>query len=496
MLALVSLMLCLLRSAPARGVALGAGGAGLRAAGRAGAVRTRPMAMAVVESAATVTLDERLVADEPSVVVSSLQRRRASEEVIAAVDRIGELTRQRAALVEEGNAARAERKALSPKIGALLKAGDEAGAAALKEDVAKASEVAGAADAKVEEVEAERGRLFATLPNLLDSRTPDGADEEANVILSEWAPDGFGELRDGLTWHDELATALGGLDLEAAAKLSGSRFAVLRGGVARMERALASLFLDLHTGEHGYVETSVPLLVGAEALQGTGQLPKFQEDLFGLSAPLNGREAYLIPTAEVPLTNLHAGEILDEAALPISYVGATPCFRAEAGSAGRDTRGLFRQHQFLKVELVKICTPEQSDAQHQALVEHAERCLRALQLPYRKVLLCAGDIGFSARLCYDLEVWLPGQGRYREISSCSNCGSFQARRMGLRYRPAPDGSGKKRKPEFCHTLNGSGLAVGRALVAVLENYQNADGSVTVPEALRPYMGGLEVISAE
>ena len=216
MLALVSLMLCLLRSAPARGVALGAGGAGLRAAGRAGAVRTRPMAMAVVESAATVTLDERLVADEPSVVVSSLQRRRASEEVIAAVDRIGELTRQRAALVEEGNAARAERKALSPKIGALLKAGDEAGAAALKEDVAKASEVAGAADAKVEEVEAERGRLFATLPNLLDSRTPDGADEEANVILSEWAPDGYGELRDGLTWHDELATALGGLDLEAA----------------------------------------------------------------------------------------------------------------------------------------------------------------------------------------------------------------------------------------------------------------------------------------
>lgn len=272
---------------------------------------------------------------------------------------------------------------------------------------------------------------------------------------------------------------------------------VLRGSVARLERALVNFFLDMHTQEHGYTEASVPLLVGRSALEGTGQLPKFEEDLFALSAPLNGRDGFLIPTAEVPLTNLHAGEILSEAELPLAFVACTPCFRAEAGSHGRDTRGLIRQHQFSKVELVRVTAAADSDAAHEALTAHAEACLRALELPYRKMRLCAGDIGFSARHCYDLEVWLPGQGMWREISSCSNCGDFQARRMGLRYRPAAEpgaAAGKKKgagpKPVWCHTMNGSGLAVGRALVAVLENYWQEDGSVSVPEALRPYMGGV------
>lgn len=279
---------------------------------------------------------------------------------------------------------------------------------------------------------------------------------------------------------------------------------MLRGPVARLERALANFFVDLHTGAHGYTEMAVPAIVGREALHGTGQLPKFEDDLFKLSAPVNGREAFLIPTAEVPLTNLLAGELLPESALPLAFVALTPCFRAEAGSYGRDTRGLIRQHQFAKVELVRIAAATDSDAQHEALTEHAEACLRALGLPYRKMRLCAGDIGFSARHCYDLEVWLPGQGAWREISSCSNCGDFQARRMGLRYRPAPapedaeagaKGGGKKKgaaaaKPVLCHTINGSGLAVGRALVAVLENYAQEDGSVLVPAVLQPYMSGL------
>lgn len=275
---------------------------------------------------------------------------------------------------------------------------------------------------------------------------------------------------------------------------------MLRGPIARLERALANFFLDLHTGQHGYTEMAVPVIVGRGALEGTGQLPKFEDDLFKLSAPVNGRDAFLIPTAEVPLTNLLAGEILPEASLPLAFVALTPCFRAEAGSYGRDTRGLIRQHQFAKVELVRITAAHDSDAQHEALTRHAEACLEALELPYRRMRLCSGDIGFSARHCYDLEVWLPGQGAWREISSCSNCGDFQARRMALRYRPAaaaPDGDGQKKggkaaapKPTLCHTINGSGLAVGRALVAVLENYAQPDGSVIVPEVLRPYMGGL------
>jgi len=361
--------------------------------------------------------------------------------------------------------------------------------------VAKASAAAEAADERCAAIEAERSSLFNTLPNLLDPRVPDGDDEDANEQVGEWGCEG--ELPSDRQWHDEVATALGCLDTEAAAKLSGSRFAVLRGNLARLERALINLFVDMHVDQHGYTEVMVPYLVGASALQGTGQLPKFEEDLFKLAEPLNGREGYLIPTAEVPITNMHSGEILDESSLPRSYVAFTPCFRAEAGSHGKDTRGLFRQHQFHKVELVKVTTPEQSDEEHHRLVEHAEACLKALKLPYRKMRLCSGDIGFSARLCYDLEVWLPGQSRFREISSCSNCGDFQSRRMSLRYRPSErDAKGKQKKPVLCHTINGSGLAVGRTLVAILENYQNDDGSISVPEVLRPYMGGLEVILPE
>ena len=452
-------------------------------------------ASSTAHPAAPPVLDERLVVEQPQLVTDALERRYADASLVHAVGRVGELTLTRARLVEAGNEQRSVRKSTSTQIGALLKSGDKDGAEAAKVTVAAATAEADRLDAELERVDEERDRLFAQLPNLLDARTPPGEDESANIAVSSWGFDDIGSLPSGGAWHDETAAALGGLDTEAASKLSGSRFAVLRGSLARLERALISYFLDLHAGEHGYTELQVPLIVGASALRGTGQLPKFEEDLFKLSEPLNGREAYLIPTGEVPLTNLHAGEILDEASLPISYVAHTPCFRAEAGSAGKDTRGLFRQHQFNKVELVKICRPSESDAEHERLVAHAEACLRALKLPYRKMMLCGGDIGFSAALCYDLEVWLPGQGRFREISSCSNCGSFQARRMNLRYRPVDDGSGKKQKPHFCHTINGSGLAVGRTVVAILENYLNDDGSVTVPDVLRPYMGGLEKMAA-
>jgi seryl-tRNA synthetase len=286
--------------------------------------------------------------------------------------------------------------------------------------------------------------------------------------------------------------------------MSGARFVALSGPIAQLERAIAMFLIDLHTAKHGYTEVSVPYIVGRSALEGTGQLPKFQEDLFAISPEshtCNGEDAFLIPTAEVPLTNMHANSILEESQLPICYVAWTPCFRAEAGSYGRDTKGLIRTHQFQKVELVKITSAANSDKEHELLTSHAEACLQALELPYRKVRLCSGDIGFSARHCYDLEVWLPGAQEYREISSCSNTGDFQARRMALRYRPEapaeePSDSKKKKKkpkPELCHTINGSGLAVGRTLVAVLENYQCPDGSVVVPEVLRPYMGGKEVI---
>ena len=338
--------------------------------------------------------------------------------------------------------------------------------------------------------EAEQRRLadaldtFLTgLPNTPADDVPVGADESANRLLREEGdkPDFDGQARQ----HFELGEALGLMDFETAAKLSGSRFVVLRGTIARMHRALAQFMLDIHTAEHGYTEVAPPYLVRDAALFGTGQLPKFAEDQFRTTS-----DHWLIPTAEVPLTNLVAGDILDEANLPIRVTAYTPCFRSEAGSAGKDTRGMLRQHQFDKVELVSITLPEQSAEEHERMLTCAETILQRLGLAYRVVVLSTGDMGFSANKTYDIEAWLPGQGVYREISSCSNCSDFQARRMKARFRPEA-GKGTR----FVHSLNGSGVAVGRALIAVMENYQQADGSITVPEALRPYMGGLEVVTA-
>ncbi len=324
------------------------------------------------------------------------------------------------------------------------------------------------------------------MPNLLAPEVPDGEDEADNVEIRRWGdPENPGfEPRD----HVEIGEGLGGLDFEAAAGLSGSRFAVLGGGLARLHRALAQFMLDQHIDRHGYREMYVPYLVLENALRGTGQLPKFAEDAFHVD---DDPQRFLIPTAEVPLTNLVADQIVDAGRLPLKFVAHTPCFRREAGSHGKDTRGMIRQHQFDKVELVQIAFPDESDACLEALTGHAEAMLQALGLAYRVCLLCAGDIGFSARKTYDLEVWLPGQQAYREISSCSNFGDFQARRMKARWRNPETG-----KPELVHTVNGSGLAVGRALVAVLENYQQRDGSVVIPEVLRAYMGGQEVLAPE
>jgi len=326
--------------------------------------------------------------------------------------------------------------------------------------------------------------LLAALPNLPADGVPEGADEAGNVEVKKWAPDGSPPRpHEGMAEHFDIGAPLG-LDFESAQAVSGARFAYLRGPVARLNRALGAFMLDTHTTKFGYQEVAPPLLVRDEAVFGTAQLPKFAEDLFRTT---DGR--WLIPTAEVSLTNLVREKILSEAELPLRFVALTPCFRSEAGSAGRDTRGLIRQHQFDKVEMVSITTPEASDAEHERMTGAAEHILETLGLPYRRMALCTGDMGFSARRTFDLEVWLPGQNAYREISSCSTCGDFQARRMNARFRP----TGEQKGTRFVHTLNGSGLAVGRTLVAVLENYQNADGSVTVPPALRPWMGGLELL---
>ncbi len=357
--------------------------------------------------------------------------------------------------------------------------------APLMAEVAGFGEELKASEARLEEI---RGRIDAIalgIPNLPADDVPPGADEHDNVEQHRWGtPRAFDfEVKD----HVELGARHGWLDADTAARLSGARFTVLRGALARLHRALAQFMLDLHTGEHGYEETSVPLLVNADAMQGTGQLPKFEDDLFQTAVGESKR--YLIPTAEVPLTNTVREEIVDAGRLPLRMAAHSLCFRAEAGSGGRDTRGMIRQHQFEKVELVSVVRPGDGDAEHARMTRAAETVLERLGLPYRKVLLCTGDMGFSARRTYDLEVWLPSQATYREISSCSDCGDFQARRMQARWRNPATG-----KPELVHTLNGSGVAVGRALIAVMENYQQADGSITVPEALRAYMGGAERIA--
>ncbi len=330
---------------------------------------------------------------------------------------------------------------------------------------------------------AELDALLAGLPNIPADDVPEGPDETANVEVRRWGtPPEIANPKQ----HYELGEALGLMDFEAAARMSGARFTVLKGGLARLERALADFMLDIHTAEHGYTEVAPPLMVRDNALFGTGQLPKFEEDLFKI--PMSGH--YLIPTSEVPLTNLVNDQIVAQEELPLRYTALTPCFRAEAGSAGRDTRGMIRQHQFWKVEMVSITAPEQSEAEHQRMTRCAETILERLGLPYRTIVLCTGDMGFSSRKTYDVEVWLPGQNAYREISSVSNCGDFQARRMKARCR----NKGEK-QTQFVHTLNGSGVAVGRCLIAVLENYQQPDGSILIPEALRPYMRGVERISA-
>lgn len=377
---------------------------------------------------------------------------------------------------------RKERNDRSKNIGKAKAAGEDI--EPLLKEVATLGDRLKEAEAQMRDIDAELSELLSGMPNLLQPEVPDGADEAANVEMRRWGePRKFDfSVRD----HVALGEPGAALDFDAAARLSGSRFAVLQGSLALLHRALIQFMLDVHTREHGYIETYVPYLVSPSTLFGTGQLPKFAEDLFALQGE---RELYLIPTAEVPLTNLVSESIVAAEQLPIQRVAHTPCFRSEAGSYGRDTRGLIRQHQFEKVELVHITQPADSDAALERLLGHAESILQRLELPYRVVMLCAGDTGFSAAKTYDIEVWLPGQEAYREISSCSNCEAFQARRMGARWRNPETG-----KPELVHTLNGSGLAIGRTLIAVMENYQQADGRIVVPEVLRSYMGGKTELS--
>lgn len=395
--------------------------------------------------------------------------------------RLLEIDGVRREAISEAQAVQAERNRLSREIGVRKKAGEDA--SDIMEAVSQSKRREAEAEERAREAEQRLETALAEIPNLPAADVPDGANEDDNVEVRRWGtPPDFAAVP---LAHDELGEALGLMDFAAAAKLSGARFVVLRGALARLERAIGQFMLDLHTTEFGYQEISPPALVRDQALFGTGQLPKFSEDLFR-----TGEGFWLIPTAEVPLTNLAADEILAEDALPMRVTALTWCFRSEAGAAGKDTRGMIRQHQFSKVELVSVTRPEDSDAELERMTRCAETVLQRLDLPYRVVALCTGDMGFSARKTYDIEVWLPAQDRYREISSCSSCGDFQARRMRARYRPAGE-----KGTRFVHTLNGSGLAVGRTLVAVLENHQNADGSVTVPPALRPYMGGLETIAA-
>ncbi len=389
------------------------------------------------------------------------------------------LDEKRRALQTSAQELQARRNEASKKIGMIKKEGGDA--TAQMEAVAAIKAEMLAIEESEKSLGAQLNDLLSSLPNLMTDDVPDGADEDDNIEIHKW-----GEIkRKSGADHVEIGEALGLIDFDIAAKMSGARFTLLKGAMARMERALAQFFLDEHVNEHGLTETSPPLLVRDSALYGTGQLPKFAEDQFSTKET----DHYLIPTAEVPLTNIVADSIIEEEGLPYRYCAHTPCFRSEAGSAGRDTRGMLRQHQFYKVEMVSITTPEQSKAEHERMLSCAENVLKKLELPFRTVVLCSGDTGFGATKTYDIEVWLPGQETYREISSVSNCGDFQARRMNARSRV----KGAK-DTNFVHTLNGSGVAVGRALIAVIENYYDpADGGVFVPEVLKPYMGGLEKI---
>ena len=439
--------------------------------------------------------DIKWIRDNPAAFDRALARRGLPSES----GRLIEIDERRRAAILKAEAAQARRNAASREIGAAKKSNEEETAQKLLAEVAELKSAIPALEAEEKQLSKDLDDALAQIPNLPLDEVPDGADEHGNVAHHH-----FGAKRNfgfAPKQHFELGEGLGQMDFETAAKLSGARFVILKSGLARLERALGQFMLDLHTGGHGYTEVNPPLLVRDEVMYGTAQLPKFEEDQFwaisgerllthhdGELETLRAHRLGLIPTAEVPLTNLARESILDEAALPLRLTALTPCFRAEAGAAGKDTRGMIRQHQFTKVELVSITAPEQSKDEHERMLACAEEVLRRLELHYRVVTLCTGDMGFASQKTYDIEVWLPGQGAFREISSCSVCGEFQARRMGARYRTK-----EGRQVRYLHTLNGSGVAVGRALIAVMENYQQQDGSIAVPDALLPYMGGRKVI---
>jgi len=424
-------------------------------------------------------LDPKLVRQNPQEIADKLLKKGYRLDVA----QLNELEAQRKQIQVETEQLQSERNSRSKNIGKAKAAGED-----ITPLLAEVNQMGGKlelAKTKLQEVQEKLDAILMDVPNLPDASVPEGSSEEDNLVERYW-----GELakfdfepKD----HVDLSTALGGVNFEAATKITGARFVTMQGAIARMHRALIQLMLDTHTQEHGYQEIYVPYIVNADSLRGTGQLPKFEEDLFKVS---HEQDWYLIPTAEVPVTNMVRDEILDAQQLPLKFVAHTPCFRSEAGSYGRDTRGMIRQHQFEKVELVQMVRPSDSTQALETLTGNAEAILQKLNLPYRLVTLCGGDLGFSATKTYDLEVWLPGQQKYREISSCSNFLDFQARRMQARWRNPETG-----KPELLHTINGSGLAVGRTLVAVMENYQQADGSILVPEALQPYMAGRKTISA-
>jgi len=429
-------------------------------------------------------LDPALLRSQPAELAARLRESRGFDLDVAALESLESERKQLQVRTQELQNLRNTR---SKAIGLAKAKGEDV--AALMREVAGFGDELKASEARLDDIRAQIEALALGIPNLPDASVPPGDDENHNVEQHRWGtPRTFDfAVRD----HVELGARNGWLDGDTAAKLSGARFTVLRGQLARLHRALAQFMLDLHTNEHGYEETNVPLLVNAESMRGTSQLPKFEDDLFAteVGEGASASKRYLIPTSEVPLTNTVRDTIVDADAMPLRMTAHSLCFRAEAGSHGRDTRGMIRQHQFEKVELVSIAKPEEGNAEHERMTRCAEVVLERLGLPYRKVLLCTGDMGFAAVKTFDLEVWLPSQDAYREISSCSNCGDFQARRMQARWRNPTTG-----KPELVHTLNGSGVAVGRALIAVMENYQEADGSITVPEVLRPYMGGAERIA--
>ncbi|HXH70981.1 MAG TPA: serine--tRNA ligase [Pyrinomonadaceae bacterium] len=428
-------------------------------------------------------LDLNFVRENLELVRKSLENRNFP---IESLNTFAELDADRRRVISESDRINQQRNVSSREIGTLMQSGKRDEAEAKKAEVAGLKDTQNTLEIERKEVEAKMNQLLAGLPNIPAGDVPVGADESTNVEVRRWeTPKEFDfEPKD----HVDLGESLGILDLERATKITGSRFAILNGAGARLERALVNFMLDVHTTEHGYTETLPPFIVNRQSLFGTNQLPKFEDELFHLK---DERGFALIPTAEVPVTNYHAGEILDASDLPKYFTAYSPCFRSEAGSYGRDTRGLIRQHQFEKVELVKLCLPENSAEEHEKLTANAERILQLLGLPYRTVVLSTGDMGFGAAKTYDIEVWLPSQKTYREISSCSNCGDFQARRMNLRFKRSGNA-----KTEFVHTLNGSGLAVGRTWIAILENYQQEDGSILIPEILQSYMNGMEKIQSK